>query len=112
MFRAADVGSISASLASGKFGRLRSVDGTESERAFGTRAWTYELCGRMSRMRADGSENTSWRDEGESAVNAVGGRAAEEDDDDAVGGNERERDIKGGLDAGLESDDITDVNDG
>ena len=35
-----------------------------------------------------------------------------EDDDDAVGGNERERDIKGGLDAGLESDDITDVNDG
>jgi len=50
-------------------GRLRRVEGTERERAWGRRAEEWAACGRMSTMRAVGSSSQFGRASGEMAVN-------------------------------------------
>lgn len=102
--RADDVGSISASLDRENNGRLRRVEGTESESAFGSRACAYALWGRMSRISAEGSESTVFSADGGSVVKALGGRATEEDaapEDDAALGRDFENEMGGGMKLGV-----------
>ncbi len=57
----------------------------------------------MSRIRADSSESTVCNEEGGREVNAVGGSAEVEaptEDDDGMGGREREEVMSGGIGLG------------